>query len=368
MRPELQLEPLFETQQTSKLQSLANLEEGDSAFVSCYLDASAGKRECRAFLDRKIAHVRQTLRGIERFGFDSAAEMILRTLDADWRTDTRGMAIFARGLSRDRHLTVVHSATPLENRLVRYRLPELLPLVALQQQAPAFTLLFLDGHRLHLLESRMGSVSHVASLGEGRWARIDAAPGRRERATMAAGSTAPKAVWHLRKALGASTHPLLVAGDVDAITLLAERLPRRAVERLVGAVPIPRGTDLGQALEIARDRLGAVYREASSRLADSLDPSRKGRAATGYRSTLEALRRGDAAALVIADWDRPGLGLPWEAQIQVCHEALRRGIRVVLGDSVRLRENGGVGCLLRHDAASAGLAAQGQAAGLEKVA
>lgn len=369
MRSESQLQPLFDIEPKSALWSLANLDEGDSAFVSCYLDASAGKQDCRAFLDQKIAHVRQTLRGIERFSFDSAAEMICRAVEAEWRAGTQGMAIFARGLSRSRHLTVVHSATPLDNRLIRYPLPELLPLVALQQQVPGFTLLLLEGRRLHLLESRLDAVTHVASLDKAHWAGVEADPGRAGGMPAADDSTAANdAAWRFRKALGASTSPLLVAGDCDALPQLAEWLPHRAVERLVGTVPIVAGTGRAQVLEIARDRLGAIHRDALTRLVDAVDPCRPGRSVIGYRSTMQALRSGDVEALVIGDWDQPGLGLPWEAEIQVCHEALRRGVRVVLGDSIRLRQRGGVGCLLRQDAAAARFPVQSQGARLEKVA
>ena len=52
---------------------------------------------------------------------------------------------------------------------------------------------------------------------------------------------------------------------------------------------------------------------------------------------------------MIADWDQPGLGLPWGEQIELCNQALREGVRVVLADSAYLRESGGVGCMLREE-------------------
>lgn len=97
-------------------------------------------------------------------------------------------------------------------------------------------------------------------------------------------------------------------------------------------------------------RLGTICREEATRLADeATDHCGQGvYAELGYRATLEALRCANAEAVIIADWDSPGLGLPLESRIEICLAALRQGVRVVLADSVRLRNAGGVACLLRH--------------------
>ena len=73
-----------------------------------------------------------------------------------------------------------------------------------------------------------------------------------------------------------------------------------------------------------------------------------GQAVVGYRAVRDALRSDQAETLVLAGWDQPGLGLPWDAELEICCDALRRRIRVILVDSPQLQRSGGVACLLRE--------------------
>lgn len=357
----------------STLRSLADVSASDSLFVSCYLDMRGGKRACQSFLHRKVAHIRGSLRGLERFEFDGAAEMIKRALDSDWRPGAQGMVIFARGVSNDRYLSVLHSAIPLDNRLVRHPLPEILPLIALNQREPAFAVLQVSADGMRLFERRPGSLVGPELIDETPWMKgIDPLDGQSFEDDAGRDLSGPpkEAIWRLHKALTTSSLPLLIAGDRAALAEIADWLPPRAIERLVGSLPV--SLDIGREalLLSARDRIRAICRAESDRLAGGLAMSAmsQGSAVVGYRSTLQAIRHREVAAVVIADWDHPGLGLPWDAVIEICYEAVRAGARIVLADSVPLREAGGVGCLLHSQSGREATSNRDRLTGFQQVA
>lgn len=373
MRNKSEQDLLFTVDPESAPFKLAKLDEGEDAFVSCYLDARGGKEACVTFLNQKAAQIRSTLRGVERFYFDSAIETILCAVEADWRDAAQGIALFTRGAADGRQLTMLQVATPLENRLVRYSVPEVLPLLALHQREPSFSLLRIEGKRLHLFESRLGLDAVHAGGARAHWSGdigdLDGNLGRVGGAAMGS-NVSRDAVWRFHKALGASSSPFFVAGSVEALSQAAEWLPRRAIERLVGSLTVATQTTADEVLETARRRLSGICCDASIRLADALTEAGDVQtySALGYRSTLEALRSENPQAVVVADWEHPGLGLPWETAIEVCFEALRRGVPVVLADSRRLREAGGVGCLLREPVRQPVRPAGASNAGFEQVA
>jgi hypothetical protein len=153
----------------------------------------------------------------------------------------------------------------------------------------------------------------------------------------------------LCSALPAYRGPLLLAGPAAALADLSDWLPSEATERLVGCIEPANDASRQSVIEDARGRLTALCRSEARRLAAAtLEQRHTGDAVVGFRSVLETLEADAADILMISDWDQFGLGLPWEAKVTVCFEALRHGCRIVLCDSVALREAGGVGCLLRR--------------------
>jgi hypothetical protein len=365
MQTKAQHDLLFNPEHLETLSGLADLDRNDSPVVSCYLDTQAGKPACEAFLQDKVRHIRATLGGTDRLEFEHAVAMIRRALDANWRPAARGMAMFARGFSAGRHLTTVHAANRVDNRLVVYRLPELLPLIALLQREPSFTLLLVRNGQMQLLDIAVGSVhAHL---------RIDET--QRLGAIEAIGHASTEGfqdgVWQLRKALAETSAPLIVAGDIDMLAGIAGWLPRREVARLIGSIPIAAGVDIDGALQTVRQQVAAIARaqcaDLAAELANNACNGSDG-AVLGYRATLEAVQQGQADAVVISDWDQPGLGLPWEAEIELCREALRRRVPVVLADSLGLRESGSVGCRLARPRAQTPAAPRRQGAGMGRVA
>ncbi len=353
MRSNAQVDQLFTCNSTPQLFQLATLDNSDRAIVSCYLNARAGKQRCLAFLNAKAAHIRESLKGVDRLDFDSAIEIVRRTLDEVLQDDSQGIALFSRGALSGRHLTLVQTATPPDNRLVYSRSAEILPLMALQQCEPAGKVLLLQKGRFELLAT--GPNASTAPMCAGTISPIaghtDSQGGAEATATM------PEA-WRcemsgqqaLREALASSRDPLLLVSDPDSLVVLSDWLPSEATEQLVGCIPLTPDADRRSVMQDARNRLTAIYQAEAKRLAQAITAGQdNGSTATGFRSVLQTLRNDAADTVVVSDWDQFGHGLPWEAKVEICFEALRRQCRIVLCDSLPLREAGGVGCLLRRD-------------------
>lgn len=374
MRIPSEFEQLFTTDLHSPPFALARLVDRESAFLSCYLDMRLGKQAAFGFFDQKVGHIRQTLRGVERFNFDCGAQRIRAAIEANWESEMQGMAIFWPGSGPTTGPVVIQSAKPFDNRLVRFVVPELLPLVAQQQREPCFDLCWLqtgeDGAPALRYFENIGSGQSPTPSGAAKitmlrdaGARGPSDPDRRFRSR--------RAVADSRDRLEHSTRPLLVAVSPDALPFAADVLPDWATERLVGSVAICSSDPLEAVLGKARAALRAISRDTATRVADLVSTGDEplGPPVTlGYRSTLDTLLGGQAEAIFIADWDKPGLGLPNAAKIEVCLEALRRGVRVILAESARLREVGGVACLCA-DVSQAALMPETESDGLlERVA
>lgn len=322
---------------------LAKLEVDDSPFLSCYLDAQSGLPNCRQFVEDKAALIRPQLASVTRLEFESALNMVHRRLEGAWHPDVKGMAIFARGLSAGRHLTAIQLAVPVRNSLAVYRAPEILPLIALQDSQPVFMLLLASEGSVQVLKLDLGSVvPHAGPLG--------VLPHPTEPAAvqpLLSGS----GLQRLHRVVSANTGmPLVVAADTDSLPALKACLPPRAASHLLHSLALPADVGQVEAVDFVRRSVASARTEMRTELAVRLVRLMRlhGPAVTGQVGTLEALRVGNAEALVIADgYDTSGMS-QWEAKIELPRLACAQGVDVVVADSDELRYLGGVGCLLRQ--------------------
>lgn len=365
------LNPLLSVDPDSAPFRLARTQPGEGACVSCYLDTRPGKTAVIGFLNRKAAQIRGLLRGVERFYFDTAIGALRAAIDAHWREGANGMALFSQGGLENRRLSVFHSATALDNRLVRHSMPELLPLLALHQREPSFDLLWVHDEKFRLIHVRPGWLTDSDIACDVHFADGHALY---EHGGRAAGphTIAADASWQLRTALSEPTLPLFIAGDPGLLPGIAGWLPPRAVDRLIGSIELtdPHASR-DEVVSKVRGRIRGICGEAVIGLADALCTSdgRCGHAALGYRAAVDALAGDNVEAVVIAGWDHPGLGLPREAVIEITSIALERGVNVVLAESPRLLNAGGVACAYRQSAPDEMPAVQyGQDVGIERVA
>lgn len=340
MRPDAWTDAHFTPEPVPELVQLAQFNDSDRPVVSCYLDTRGGAQQGLAFLNAKAGHIRESLRGVDRLDFDTAIEMIRRRLDRSVGTGSAGIAVFARGAMGGRHLTLIETAAAAENRLVYSRSPEILPLMALEQCQPAGRVLLARRDGFELLSTRLGP--RQRPLCEGRLTSSARGPDTQGRPDAHAEA--------LRACLATTQAPLLLAGDTDSLIALSDALPDEATVHLVGCIRLAADADRASVLEIARNRLAAIQQSEAKRLAHAIaDHRHPCGSVLGFRPVMDTLLDGAADTVVVSDWDRFGQGLPWESKVEICLAALRNGARLVLCDSVRLREAGGVGCLLRED-------------------
>lgn len=335
---------------------LAAVEPSEFAFLSCYLDARLGKAACQHFLERKSAAIGQRLRGSARFAFENAVAMLQRQLEEHWNAEAQGLAMFARGLAGGRHLSVMHLAVPLENSLIMYRAPALLPLVELLQREPPFTLVLAQGGRVQVSDIDLGRNTPRAWVDDARipHATIDVSNGSGAGSTTTNGTLRwDRPIRLIQRTLAASSTPLLLAGDEATLQKVVDWLPQRALSRLLGTVAVPPGLGQGEAVELLRGRLSDIHAAESMQLVSRLVTAIRthGPAVAGHLAAMEALRQGSVDTLVIADAGHPDVGAHWDAKIELSRQACRQGTRVVLADSEDLRYLGGIGCLLhqRHE-------------------
>ena len=322
---------------------LAMLDVNDTPFLSVYLDTRPGMRGCRQFIEDKAARIRPQLPGMERLEFENAFNMVCRGLERGWHPEMQGAAIFARGLAGGRHLTTIPLAIPVRNSLAVYRAPEILPLLAVKDSHPAFTLLLVRQGSVQVLESNAGRVvRHARTPVQWLHPAVQRPP---------QGALSVSSLQRIHRLLSADTcGPLVVAADADSLAAVVAWLPRRAVSRLLHRLEVP--ADLGHAevVDFVQSSVTAALAETRTQLAARLVRAMRlhGPAVIGQVATLEALRGGFAETLVIADgYDASGVS-QWEAKIELPRLACAQGVDVVVADSDELRYLGGVGCLLRR--------------------
>lgn len=356
-----------------ELARLAAAEPGDTCYLSCYLDARQGPAACDDFLASKAELIRSTLEGTARLDFENALTMIERELERGWHPSIQGLALFAQGPAGGRFLSVLRFALPLDNRLVMYRVPEILPLLALKEQAARFSLLLARRSGLQLLDVDLGAATPKAWAVDRRHSDGSEHPaGRGADMDDPYGPIArlggPRHL--IRRAVSACTDPLLLAGDSIRLEDLGNWLPRRAAARLVATLELPSRIKLREAVALARDAFMAAMRQDGQRLAGSLVKGlrRSGQAVAGEAATLEALRAGRVATLVVAEGGLPADGPGWFPQLELGRIACRQGVPVVSADSDELRYLGGVGCLLRQRRGAIAMRAPARPGRLELVA
>lgn len=336
-----------------ELALLAAVEPSDFPFISCYLNAGAGKTACHRFLEQKAAIIRPTLSGSARFAFENALAMLQRHLEEHWTAEAQGLAMFARGLAGGRHLSVMRFAVPFENSMVVYRVPEVLPLVELLQRESEFTLVLAHRGQVQVLDIDLGTAAPRAWVnGLGTMGAAFSTPNNAAAASAAKNRVAPLggALRFIQRSAAASSTPLLLAGDEEALKKVVDWLPQRAVSRLLGTLAVPKSFGQREAVDLVRSQFAAVHAEDAKQLASRLVTAVRthGQAVAGHLATLEALRQDNVDTLVISDAGKRNIGARWDEKIELSRQAWQQGTRVVLAESEELRYLGGVGCLLRQ--------------------
>jgi ribosomal protein L7Ae-like RNA K-turn-binding protein len=333
----------------SELALLSTIEPSEAAFVSCYLDTRVGKSACLQFVNDQARSVSAQLEGRALLDFQSAATMVARQVERNWRADSQGMALFARSITGGRYLSVLHTAAPLRDSMTVYRVPQILPLLELQYTAPAFTLLQAREGTVQVLDvDAQQARPRAMAVGLRSQQRLRGAV--REALHPTNGSSLAwlkRPLQRLRPILARSVSPMVLAGDADTLDAVSSALPRRIAAHLADTVSIPRRLDERAGIDHVRQHVMQTRRMLAKQLAARLvqATSARGAAATGPFAAQQALQEGSAGTLVVAA-DASTHAVFWDARIELSRLAQQQGVPVVVADSDELRHLGGIGCLL----------------------
>jgi hypothetical protein len=364
------------------LEVLSATEPSDVGFLSGYLDLESGESASMSFFDRRHGELRSDLPGAAGRDLDQAARLARAALQDIWSADgpcPRAVAIFARGMAGGQALSVIPLEYRVEPMLTFYRVPDLVPLLAGQQPAEAYTLVLARQGGVQVLDvhgrqsvSRAWAAYRCESEGGIGGAPVNGL--QRRFRSLCRGLAGPDV-----------GRPIVVAGDASCLDALTAALPARAVSRLRDVMRVPSHLDAQAALAFVRQRVARRLDLRGERVVARLQRRMEANdlAVTGAQGCYDALGAAVAETLVIdADHAFPAMSRclacgqvqahgagsgcghcesprphEWRPVIELVRLAVQQGVPVVFSDSEHLQALGGVGCLLREPVANGLIAA-----------
>ncbi|MEJ2454664.1 MAG: hypothetical protein P8103_10975 [Candidatus Thiodiazotropha sp.] len=357
-----------------RIQLLASVDVAEAPFLSCYLDLESGEAACETFLERQAPMIRRHLDGVAKIDFDEAFADIKAGLRRVWPEETRGLALFARGLMGGRFFSAIPSRLPFADQMSYYRVPDIRPLLSLKDSGRAHVVLWARAEGVELLRLEGGRDRTLAWVAASKMLES-----RNEKST----TSAPAATESVRPGGGhyarqliilamgvAGGIPLALAGEAGALAKLWNWLPRQLRLAVREQVVLSPFVERAKALRQITDRVAEAGRKTVDRFVNTRLRSNALRSAqvAGPRETMAALRAQALDTLLISSrattqlneepliarhrrWrlERTGYanGMPWDAGIELSRLAVQLGVRTLVTQSTELTRLGGVGGLLR---------------------
>ena len=363
---------------------LASVEETDAPFISCYLNLEDGHDNWRETLNERARLLRLILKGDDLSDLEYALDKIESWLATELLPETKGVAIFVRGIFGGAFMLPMQFAAPLPNWITIYPTPNIYHLVELKDNYHRYVVLLAMSDWARIMEVNLGAVTTAAWLErpESRrrvgtqWSRSHYQVNQSHRGDR----FLREKIAVLEKLLGAEGHThLILAGDPVITQRLRRSLPENLRNKLVDVIP---AAERDQHADVVMATLSSFieHEELESqtiaeRLIEGL--SSQNLAVVGSADTLQALRWGEVDTLVMASnyqsdpgWTCtacrdigielpeteicPACGKHAVRPIDVREELLRLAGRLqcqveVVEQSDTLMSLGGVGCLLRAE-------------------
>jgi len=361
---------------------LASVEETDAPFISCYLNFEDGQDHWRQTISDRARLLRLILKADDLSDLEYALDKIESWLTTELLPETKGVAIFVRGIFGGAFMLPMQFAAPLPNWITTYPTPNIYHLVELKDTYHRYVILLTMPDWARILEVNLGAITTTAWLErpESRrhvgteWSRSHYQvnqPHRGDRFLR-------EKIAVLEKLMSAEGHThLILAGDPVITQRIRKALPENLLNKLVDVIP---SAEHDQDADVVMATLSNFieHEELESqtiaeRLIEGL--SSQNLAVVGSADTLDALRWGEVDTLVMASNYQPnpgwtctacrdiGIELPKTEECPACgkhavrpmdvrEELLRLAGRLecqveVVEQSDALMSLGGVGCLLR---------------------
>jgi hypothetical protein len=357
-----------------RIQLLASVDVAEAPFLSCYLNLESGEATCKTFLERQAPLIRRHLGGMAKIDFDEAFAEIKAGLQRVWPEETRGLALFARGLMGGRFFSAIPSRLPFAGQMSYYRVPDIRPLLSLKDSGRAHVVLWARAESLELLRLEGGRDRTLAWVATSKMLEsrneeaATSAPAASKSVRPGGGHYARQLIMRVLGAAGGI--PLALAGEAGALAKLWNWLPpqlRLAVREQVVLSPF---VERAKALRQITDRVAEAGRKTVDRFVNTLLRSNALPSAhvAGPRETMVALHAQALDTLLISSrattqlneepliarhrrWrlEQTGYanGMPWDAGIELSRLAVQLGVRTLVTQSTDLTRLGGVGGLLR---------------------
>lgn len=361
---------------------LASVEETDAPFISCYLNLEDNHDSWRETINDRARLLRLILKGDDLSDLEYALDKIETWMTTELLPETKGVAIFVRGIFGGAFMLPMQFAVPLPNWITVYPTPNIYHLVELKDTYHRYVVLLAMPNWARIMEINLGAATTAAWLErpESRrrvgteWSRSHYQVNQPHRGDR----FVHEKIAMLEKLMAAEGHThLILAGDPEITQQVRRALPENLFNKLVDVIP---AAERDQHADVVMATLSSFIdheelesQSIAERLIEGL--SSQNLAVAGSADTLDALRWGEVDTLVMASNYQPhpgwtctacrdmGIELPETAACPSCgkraarpmdmrEELLRLASRLechveVVEQSDTLMSLGGVGCLLR---------------------
>jgi peptide subunit release factor 1 (eRF1) len=304
-------EPQVATSLDEQLDRLLAFEPTTLPVISLYLDTTAdkhGRDQFEQFVRKELTNRVRTLPPgtAERQSFEADAEKIQKWLAGELKPAANGVALFACAAA-DLWETVQLNTPVGENRLYVYNQPHLYHLARLDDQYPRYAALITDANSARIfvfglgetLETEQVKGKKVQRVKVGGWSQAR----YQRRVQNAQASHAKEVVDTLGRIVAQDQiRYVVVAGDPQMTSLLAEQMPRNLADKVVDTLRLDVKASDQQVFEATLEAMRRQDAETDAQKVERLmnEYRRGGLACAGAQETLEALTNGQVDELLLS--------------------------------------------------------------------
>lgn len=332
------------------IRTLALLDETNSPVISFYLNRDREVAQNRFKLFERSHILEQSLWGQARDDFEAAMKQIKTYTEENLLPESKGVAIFARAGEASFFLPLQFQV-PVPNWITIAATPNIFHLIELKDTYHRYVVMLSTEENARILEVNLGSVTEALwqerpelrqRVGR-EWTKEHYQNHRRERTNRFIKEKIK--ILETLMTAGGHTH-LILAGNPVLTARVKKALPKHLEEKLMETIVANPNDDISDVVAATLSQFIEQEEQESQAIADTLyrEVQTSGLAVVGQIPSLEALQRGQADVLVLAQ-DMPNhtlkerlVRLATQSQCQI----------EVVNNSPTLTAFGGVGCLLRY--------------------
>lgn len=361
---------------------LASVEQSDAPFISCYLNLEDGSDSWRETLEQRALVLRRILKGDDLDDFDYALDKVKSWLDVNLLPETKGVAIFVRGIFGGAFMLPLQFAAPLPNWIAIYPTPNIYHLVELKDNYDRYIVVIAMPDWVRILEVNLGAATTTAWLNNvelrqrvgSEWSRPHFQINQSHRGE----KFLSEKISTLEKLMNTGGHShLILAGDPEICQRLRRALPDDIVKRLIDVIPTAKRDSQADVILATLSSFIEYEEQESQTIAERLIEGLRNHnlAVVGTTNSLDALRWSEVDTLVMVSNYQPdpgwscshcqaiGTDVPETAICPQCEHSEVRPVDIrelllrlagqqerqveIVEQSDALMALGGVGCLLR---------------------